>query len=76
MKVLYFRGIDDDIKDPVQEKSSDESTIEFETGNVVNVERDSDNNITVYLDPCGWYFSMTLEEWELIKNPTDVRPSN
>lgn len=50
----------------------DESTDEYETGEVANVERDSKDVITVYLANGSWYFTLTKEDWDKICNPTKV----
>ena len=51
---------------------SDESTDEYETGEVVNVERDDETCITVYLANGSWYFTLTPQDWERICNPVNV----
>ena len=59
MKLLHFNKYD-------------ESTDEYETGEVANVERDSEDVITVYLANGSWYFVLTKEDWEKIMVPTKV----
>lgn len=50
----------------------DESTDEYETGEVANVERDSKDIITVYLANGSWYFTLTASDWAKICKPVDV----
>lgn len=48
----------------------DESTDEYETGKVVNVECDEGGFVTVYTGNCSWYIVLTAEEWAMICHPT------
>jgi hypothetical protein len=50
----------------------DESTDEFETGKIVNCERDSSGLTTVYTGNGSWYFTLTDEEIQLIINAESV----
>jgi len=52
---------------------SDESTDEYETGEVVDVEVDKESRIvTVYTKNRSWYFTLTPEDVEKISNPLEV----
>jgi hypothetical protein len=48
----------------------DESTDEYETGPVVNVERTSDGQITVYTKNGSWYFTLDDDDYSKLSNPT------
>jgi len=50
----------------------DESTDEYETGDVANVERDAKDIITVYLENGSWYFTLTRKDWLRICSPTNL----
>ena len=43
-----------------------ETTDEFETGAVTNVERDSKDQITIYFECCTWYLTLSQEDWEKV----------
>ena len=50
----------------------DESTDEYETGEVANVEQDDDDIVTVYLANGSWYFTLTRSDWEKVCKPVKV----
>lgn len=65
MKILFFRGPESD-QDPLPLESSDETTLEFETGGVCHVEEDDPHNYTLYTNDGQWYITLTDHEIEMI----------
>jgi len=70
MKVLYFRDQDGGTKDPTPTSDSDESTLVFDSGEIVNVDVDDQDTITIYTEGRQWYLILTVEELITIKRWT------
>jgi len=71
MKILFFRGIDGIHKDPQITSNSDESTLEFDPGDVINVDSDEFGTVTIYTSFGSWYITLTKEELDKINHPNN-----
>ena len=64
MRILYYKGEEETPMTP--EPESDETTLEFECGKIVNVDQD-DGIVTIYTERGHFYLTLTQEELSLLK---------
>jgi len=71
MKTLFYKGGDEDIDAPIWVEpygtaKDDGETVEFESGDIVNVEFDEHGVATLYTEGGHWYHTISLKELKLI----------
>ena len=71
-RIMYFVGEEDHKKEMTPAPESDSETLEFESGEVANVEVDELGYVTVYFSDGHFYLVFSKDEWLKISHPTQV----